>query len=58
MATWIYNGTTFWSYDSPALIRTKMNYVKAQNLGGAFFWEFSGDDAQGSLVEAISSGLK
>ena len=58
MATWIYNGSTFWSFDTPTLIRTKMNYVKAQNLGGAFFWEFSGDDAQGTLVEAISSGLK
>lgn len=58
MATWIYNGNTFWSFDTPALIRTKMNYVKAQNLGGAFFWEFSGDDAQGSLVEAINSGLR
>lgn len=58
MATWMYNGSTFWSFDTPALIRTKMNYVKAQNLGGAFFWEFSGDDAQGSLAEAISSGLK
>lgn len=58
MATWMYNGSTFWSFDTPALIRAKMNYVKAQNLGGAFFWEFSGDDAQGSLAEAISSGLK
>lgn len=58
MATWMYNGSTFWSFDTPALIRTKMNYVKAQNLGGAFFWEFSGDDAQGSLAEAISAGLK
>lgn len=58
MATWMYNGSTFWSFDTPSLIRTKMNYVKAQNLGGAFFWEFSGDDAQGSLAEAISAGLK
>lgn len=57
-ATWKYNGTTFWSYDTPALIGQKMQYVKAQNLGGAFFWEFSGDDAQGSLVTAVSDGLK
>jgi chitinase len=35
-----------------------MGYVKAQNLGGAFFWEFSGDDASGTLVNAISNGLK
>lgn len=57
-ASWKYNGTTFWSYDTPAVIGQKMTYVKAQNLGGAFFWEFSGDDAQGSLAAAVSDGLK
>jgi chitinase len=58
MATWIYNGTTFWSFDTPANIQAKMNYVKTQGLGGAFFWEFSGDDAQGTLAAAIRSGLQ
>ncbi|HEU4665546.1 MAG TPA: glycosyl hydrolase family 18 protein [Dokdonella sp.] len=58
MATWAYNGTTFWSYDTPAMIQTKMNYVKTQGLGGAFFWEFSGDDAQGTLATAIENGLQ
>ncbi|SDW65751.1 chitinase [Lysobacter enzymogenes] len=57
-ATWKYDGSTFWSYDSPQLINEKMQYVKAQNLGGAFFWEFSGDDATGSLATAIDDGLK
>lgn len=57
-AAWIYNGNTFWSFDTPELITEKMGYVKAQGLGGAFFWEFSGDDAQGTLVNAISKGLK
>lgn len=57
-ATWKYDGSTFWSYDTPALITEKMQYVKTQNLGGAFFWEFSGDDAQGSLATAISDGLR
>jgi chitinase len=57
-AHWIYNGSTFWSYDDPALVTEKMSYVKAQGLGGAFFWEFSGDDASGGLVNAISQGLE
>ncbi|MBB1088188.1 chitinase [Lysobacter sp. SG-8] len=57
-AHWIYNGTTFWSFDDPALITEKMSYVKAQGLGGAFFWEFSGDDTQGTLTRTISNGLK
>lgn len=57
-ATWKYDGNTFWSYDTPAMITEKMSYVKAQNLGGAFFWEFSGDDASGTLATTISNGLK
>lgn len=56
-AHWKYDGNTFWSYDDPALVQEKMQYVKAQGLGGAFFWEFSGDDAQGTLVDTIRSGL-
>jgi chitinase len=57
-AQWIYNGTTFWSFDDPALIAEKMAYVKAQGLGGAFFWEFSGDDSSGTLTRAIEQGLR
>ena len=57
-ATWIYNGSTLWSFDTPAMVTQKMGYVKAQGLGGAFFWEFSGDDAQGTLARSVSDGLK
>ncbi len=56
MARWIFNGNTFWSFDDPSTIADKMNYVQAQGLGGAFLWDFSGDDAQGSLLAAIRSG--
>ncbi|MFE1441326.1 glycosyl hydrolase family 18 protein [Streptomyces sp. NPDC058739] len=51
-------GTNWWSYDTPATIGTKMAWAKSQNLGGAFFWEFSGDTSNGELVGAISNGLK
>lgn len=57
-AQWIFNGSTFWSFDTPAQVSEKMNYVKSKNLGGAFFWEFSGDDAQATLTKAIGNGLK
>jgi chitinase len=40
------------------MVTEKMGYVKTQGLGGAFFWEFSGDDTQGTLVNTISNGLK
>ncbi|WP_217131079.1 glycoside hydrolase family 18 chitinase [Streptomyces sp. AC558_RSS880] len=51
-------GTNWWSYDTPATINTKMAWAKNQGLGGAFFWEFSGDTANGELVSAIDGGLK
>ncbi|MDQ0932686.1 glycoside hydrolase family 18 chitinase [Streptomyces turgidiscabies] len=52
-----YCGNNWWSYDTPATIATKMAWAKNQSLGGAFFWEFSGDTSNGELVNAISGGL-
>ncbi|AZP20450.1 chitinase [Streptomyces aquilus] len=52
-----YCGSNWWSYDTPATIGTKMTWAKNQGLGGAFFWEFSGDSSNGELVSAINSGL-
>ncbi|MFG2112764.1 glycosyl hydrolase family 18 protein [Streptomyces sp. NPDC048718] len=50
-------GTNWWSYDTPATVGSKMSWAKSQGLGGAFFWEFSGDTTNGELVGAINSGL-
>lgn len=50
-------GTNWWSYDTPATVSSKMGWANNQGLGGAFFWEFSGDTANGELVSAINSGL-
>ncbi|WP_369198650.1 glycoside hydrolase family 18 protein [Streptomyces djakartensis] len=46
-------GSDWWSYDTPATIATKMNYKNQQGLGGTFFWELSGDTANGELIKAI-----
>ncbi len=43
----------WWSYDTPSTIAGKMSWMKSQGLGGAFFWEFSGDTASGALISAI-----
>ncbi|MET7776925.1 glycoside hydrolase family 18 chitinase [Streptomyces mirabilis] len=50
-------GSNWWSYDTPATIGTKMAWAKSQGLGGAFFWEFSGDTSNGELVSALTSGI-
>jgi chitinase len=50
-------GSNWWSYDTPSTIAGKMSWAKSQGLGGAFFWEFSGDTSNGELVSAISNNL-
>jgi chitinase len=50
-------GNEWWSYDTPATIGGKMSYVGQQGLGGAFFWELSGDTTNGELITAMSNGL-
>lgn len=50
-------GNNWWSFDTPATIGTKMNYMNQQGLGGAFFWELSGDTGNGELIQAIKNGL-
>jgi chitinase len=50
-------GNNWWSYDTPNTILGKMSYARDQGLGGAFFWELSGDTSNGELVRAISDGL-
>lgn len=48
-----YCNGNWWSYDTPATIATKMAYMKAQGLGGSFFWELSGDTSSGALITAL-----
>jgi chitinase len=47
-------GGQWWSYDTPATIGGKMAYASEQGLGGAFFWELSGDTANGELITAMA----
>ncbi|MEU7137434.1 glycoside hydrolase family 18 protein [Streptomyces sp. NPDC046261] len=47
-------GNDWWSYDTPSTIAGKMAYKNRQNLGGTFFWELSGDTANGELIKAIN----
>jgi chitinase len=57
-AYWIFNGSTFWSFDDPVSLTNKANYVKAQGLGGMMFWNLTDDTANGELINAISNGLR
>jgi chitinase len=50
-------GSEWWGYDTPATIGGKMSYANSQGLGGAFFWELSGDTGNGELINAVRGGL-
>lgn len=53
---WIYNPATglMISYDDPESLGHKADFVVTQGLGGAMFWEFSGDDAAFVLTRTIA----
>jgi len=55
---WLYNATTreWISYDDPESVRLKGEYIAAQNLAGAMFWELSHDE--GPLLDALRVGLR
>jgi Chitinase len=55
MAPWLYNQEKkiFWTFEDPKSIALKSRYVDAYNLGGLMFWELSGDDSAGTLLNTI-----
>jgi chitinase len=56
-AAWLFDGTTFWTFDDPIVLKHKAHYVLDHDLGGIMFWELSGDTPDGELVKALAQGL-
>jgi chitinase len=54
---WLFDGTTFWTYDDPLTVLQKAIYIRLRGLGGAMVWELSGDDAGATLTRTIHIGL-
>jgi chitinase len=54
---WLYNASTkeWITYEDPQSMRIKGEYIAAQRLRGAMFWELSNDD--GTLLDALRRGL-
>ncbi len=61
LVPWLYSPSAgvLITYDDPESIGHKTEYVTTNGLGGAMFWELSGDVASGpdSLLESIYHGL-
>ncbi len=50
-------GGTFYTYDSPASVRIKGQYIRRQGLRGTFVWSMDGDTSDGSLTAALGESL-
>lgn len=56
-ASWIYDGSNFYTGDTPKSIAAKTAYIKSNGLAGAMMFSLDQDDSNSTLVTAIASGL-
>ena len=58
-APWLYNPQegVFYTFDDPESVALKARYIKEHGMGGVMFWEITGDDDQGTLVNTIYQNL-
>jgi chitinase len=56
---WLYDPAAqiFWTYDDPQSLNAKAAYVQDQHLGGAMFWELSGDTPDGELIATLHNQM-
>ncbi|ONI79869.1 glycosyl hydrolase [Actinosynnema sp. ALI-1.44] len=54
---WLFDGTTFWTYDDPTELKRKAKFIRDRRLGGAMIWSLDGDTPQGELINAVHRGL-
>ncbi|KAI7894397.1 glycoside hydrolase [Mucor mucedo] len=48
----------FLSFDDPKSLKTKVDYINQQNLGGAMIWSLEMDDSKNSLLASIQKVRK
>lgn len=56
-APWLYDGSSFWTYEDPVSIQTKASYAAREQLGGFMVWELSGDTPDAVLLKAAHVAL-
>ena len=56
-ASWIYDGTNFYTGDTPQSIAAKTQDITSSGLAGAMMFSLDGEDSGDTLLNAIASGL-
>jgi chitinase len=54
---WLFDGTTFWTWDDPVEMARKAQYISHRDLGGAMIWSLDGD-SNGELISALHRNLR
>ncbi len=55
---WLFDGTTFWTWDDPVEMKRKAQYISDRGLGGAMIWSLDGDTQNGELISALHRNLR
>jgi len=55
---WLFDGTTFWTFDDPLVVWQKARYIRTHGFGGAMVWSLDGDDDTATLTHRIHAGLR
>ncbi|WP_127793859.1 glycosyl hydrolase family 18 protein [Agromyces sp. LHK192] len=56
-ASWRYDGDQWWSYDDPASVNAKAEWLATQGYGGAMWWDLTGDH-RNELGSTLGSTLR
>ncbi|ROQ63428.1 chitinase [Streptomyces sp. 840.1] len=56
-SSWIYDGTNFWTGDTPRAIEARAAYAAEKGLAGMFAFSLENDDASGTLLNAMTGSL-
>ena len=48
------DGTLIVGYDNPRSLKIKCGYIKANGLRGAMYWDYDGDDSDGTLRKTVA----
>jgi chitinase len=54
---WLFDGTTFWTWDDPVEMTRKARYVNDRHLGGVMIWSLDADTTSGELIAALHREL-
>ena len=51
---WAYDGTNFWSVETPRTLQVKRRYIRASGLAGVMIYSLESDDANATLLKAAT----